>query len=305
MPIRSVHATPAGLLVRARGSERYEFHGLPTWVVKRIVRPGHVVMQRKQLLGIARRAERTVAIRRKHWIGTASRIAFTGLGLAAAGYAAAAAFAWFRYGNPDQVAEGGADPLLDQFMPVYEIVERHHVRVTAPAQLTFTAAKEQDLLDSPIVRAIFKTRELVLGSTPDDRGGAKGLLRTVLSLGWGVLYEIPGREIVVGAVTKPWESMDVPDAAEGRCRAPFACLALKREIIMSRTLLIVATIVIALHGLIHIMGTTVYMRLGQVQGLEYKTTVLGGRWDLGDGGIVVFGALWLVARQPMESGRCG
>lgn len=165
-------------------------------------------MQRKQLLGIARRAEHTVAIRREHWIGTASRVGFAGVGLAAAGYAAAATFAWLRYGNPGRAAanEGSADPLLDQFMPVYEIVERHHVRVTAPAQLTFTAAKEQDLLDSPIVRAIFKTRELVLGSTQDDRPRVKGLLPTVLSLGWGILREIPDREIVVGAVTKPWEA---------------------------------------------------------------------------------------------------
>jgi len=45
------------LLVRVRGSHAYQFHGLPQWVVKRIVPAGHYVMQRKQLLGIARRAE--------------------------------------------------------------------------------------------------------------------------------------------------------------------------------------------------------------------------------------------------------
>jgi hypothetical protein len=32
------------------------------------------------------------------------------------------------------------------------------------------------------------------------------LLAHVLALGWGVLAEVPGREIVVGAVTKPWEA---------------------------------------------------------------------------------------------------
>ena len=45
------------LLVRVRGSHAYQFHGLPQWVVKRIVPAGHYVMERKQLLGIARRAE--------------------------------------------------------------------------------------------------------------------------------------------------------------------------------------------------------------------------------------------------------
>ncbi len=32
------------------------------------------------------------------------------------------------------------------------------------------------------------------------------LLPLVQSLGWGVLKEVPGREVVVGAVTKPWEA---------------------------------------------------------------------------------------------------
>lgn len=46
------------LIVRARPGERYRppFH-LPRWTVKTLVRWGHGIMQRKQLLGIARRAE--------------------------------------------------------------------------------------------------------------------------------------------------------------------------------------------------------------------------------------------------------
>jgi hypothetical protein len=74
----------ARLLVRARASERYTFHGLPTWVVKQIVPPGHFVMQRKQLLGIARRGEHLAWERRRQWTRSALRIAPAGLGLAAA-----------------------------------------------------------------------------------------------------------------------------------------------------------------------------------------------------------------------------
>jgi hypothetical protein len=33
-----------------------------------------------------------------------------------------------------------------------------------------------------------------------------GLLAQMKSLGWGVLAEIPGREIVMGAVTQPWKA---------------------------------------------------------------------------------------------------
>ncbi len=53
--------------------------------------------------------------------------------------------------------------------------------------------------------------------------------------------------------------------------------------------------VVALHGLIHLLGTVSYLKLARVQGLPYKTTVLGGRLDLGDLGIGVFGALWGMA----------
>lgn len=60
-------------------------------------------------------------------------------------------------------------------------------------------------------------------------------------------------------------------------------------------LAIIIPVVIILHGLVHLMGTVTYMRLGTVQGLSYKTTLLGGRWDLGEGGMAVYGALWAVA----------
>jgi len=53
---------PAGrgatrLVVRARGGRGYRFRGLPWWLTKRIIPIVHFVMERKQLLEIARRAE--------------------------------------------------------------------------------------------------------------------------------------------------------------------------------------------------------------------------------------------------------
>ena len=56
-----------------------------------------------------------------------------------------------------------------------------------------------------------------------------------------------------------------------------------------------AVFLLLAHGLIHLIGTVVYLRLGEVKGFAYKTTLLGGRWDLGTSGIGVFGALWAVA----------
>jgi membrane protease YdiL (CAAX protease family) len=45
------------LVVRARGGPGYRFHGLPLPLTKLVARVGHFIMQRKQLLGIAQRAE--------------------------------------------------------------------------------------------------------------------------------------------------------------------------------------------------------------------------------------------------------
>jgi hypothetical protein len=45
------------LITRVRGSDRYRFHGLPAALSTTIVRIVHFVMQRRQLLGVARRAE--------------------------------------------------------------------------------------------------------------------------------------------------------------------------------------------------------------------------------------------------------
>jgi hypothetical protein len=49
------------LLVRVRGGPGYRFHGLPLLLTRLVVRVVHFIMQRKQLLGIRRRAESTLA----------------------------------------------------------------------------------------------------------------------------------------------------------------------------------------------------------------------------------------------------
>src|SRR5207344_2764457 len=46
---------------------------------------------------------------------------------------------------------------------------------------------------------------LVLGASAEDARPSAGLLVDVQRLGWGVLAERPDREVVLGAVTRPWE----------------------------------------------------------------------------------------------------
>ena len=127
------------------------------------------------------------------------------LGVATVGYAATAAVAWIRYGHVPREHADERDSLLDRFMPTYEVVERHQIAVAAPARVTLAAAGAQQLLNHPLTRAIFKTRELVLGSAPIQGPGPSALLPMVFSMGWRILAQIEDREVVVGAVTKPWE----------------------------------------------------------------------------------------------------
>jgi hypothetical protein len=137
------------------------------------------------------------------------RWAAAGAGIAAGAYAAYAAVTWFRYGRVPPPADTEADELLDRFMPEYEVVERHHVLVNAPAGITIAAAKEIDMLQSLIARGIFNARALALGGSIDKRPLPQPLAEQAQAIGWRVLAEVPGSEIIFGAVTKPWEAEPV------------------------------------------------------------------------------------------------
>jgi hypothetical protein len=154
--------------------------------------------------------------------GMKARYLCGGLGLAVAGYAVYAACAWLRYGRPRPADPRERDVLLDQFLPDYEVAERHHVRVRASAAATLSAASQLDLRGSSLVRAIFDARARILGAQTTTRQ-TQGLLAEVQALGWRILAEVPGREIVVGAITQPWKADVV-----FRCPAPEAFRADRR-----------------------------------------------------------------------------
>ena len=122
--------------------------------------------------------------------------------LAGVGYSAVT---WYRYGRVARRRD--QDELLDRFLPDCEVRERHEVRVAAPAAVTFAAARELELQRSPLIRGIFRGRELLMGATASrDRTPQRPFLEEVLTLGWRILAEEPDREIVVGAVTQPWRA---------------------------------------------------------------------------------------------------
>ena len=128
-----------------------------------------------------------------------------GLVLAPAlGWGAYAAVTWLRFGRRN--ARAASDPLMQRHMPRYDIVEVHRTSVRAPASVTFDAARAVDLHRSGVVHAIFRGRELMLRATPPARPRDLPLVTELLSIGWGVLEEVPGRQLVFGAVTQPWRA---------------------------------------------------------------------------------------------------
>ena len=134
----------------------------------------------------------------------AAKWAGVGAGTAALMSVAYAGTTWLRYGKAS--GEGPNDPLLDRFMPRYEIREFHETRVAAPAEVAFAVARELDMQESGVVWAIFKGRELLMGANSSNRRRAQPFLSEVVALGWRILHEEPGRKLVVGAVTRPWEA---------------------------------------------------------------------------------------------------
>jgi hypothetical protein len=149
----------------------------------------------------------------------------TGAFLLGAGYVART---WLRYGR---TATTGADPdpLLERFLPHPEVRDVHQMGVAAPADITWAAACALDFRQSPVIRAIFRGRELLMRSGPGaERPG--NFLEQIRALGWRQLAEEPGRELVFGAVTRPWEANVVfrgvsPEAFAGFDEPDYARIA--------------------------------------------------------------------------------
>ena len=135
---------------------------------------------------------------------TAGRGAVVGGAMAAAGYAALVVLNRAKYGDAKKSADAAKDSVLDQFIPDPEVAEQHEIEIQAPVDVVMAAAKSLELAMSPLIRAIFRARELALGGEPDRRPHPTFLYDQMLSIGWVVLSERAGHEIVFGAVTQPW-----------------------------------------------------------------------------------------------------
>ena len=57
-----------------------------------------------------------------------------------------------------------------------------------------------------MVRAIFRGREILLGSGGGTSREREPFVEQAVEMGWGRLADVPGRLMVFGAITKPWEA---------------------------------------------------------------------------------------------------
>ncbi|MEK6304040.1 MAG: hypothetical protein AABO41_25335 [Acidobacteriota bacterium] len=96
--------------------------------------------------------------------------------------------------------------LIDEYFPSYDVVERHRIEVNAPSNLVYDAARNLDLSDSRIVRALFRLREIPgWCRSRHSRAQRLGLtLEDLLASGFVVLGERSEEEIVLGLVGRFW-----------------------------------------------------------------------------------------------------
>lgn len=135
----------------------------------------------------------------KRLIGVGAAATTTGLLLGWLGWAAVT---WRRYGRGRGAPR--RDPLLDRWLPAYEVSETHETRVAAPAALTYAAATELSLQQSGVARAMIHAREWLMRARGGGAWPPGGIVMQMGSWGWSVLAIAPGRAIVLGTAAQPW-----------------------------------------------------------------------------------------------------
>ena len=99
--------------------------------------------------------------------------------------------------------------LIDDYLPAFDVRDYHETRVAADPAAAYAAFHALDLERSRMVRLLFALRGLPARfhgrqSGPARPGPSRPFLDSALEMGWEILEEAPGQELVVGAVTQPW-----------------------------------------------------------------------------------------------------
>jgi hypothetical protein len=88
--------------------------------------------------------------------------------------------------------------LLDRFLPAWDVRETHGIRHDASGARILDAVREATPADAPLLRALFALRGLPAGAREPIWTQMLG------RAGFVQLAEEPGREVVAGAIGRPW-----------------------------------------------------------------------------------------------------
>jgi hypothetical protein len=99
--------------------------------------------------------------------------------------------------------------LIDSFMPLPEVSEKHAVEIAASSAEVYDALWTTDLGGSPVIKGLMGLRTLpsrLLGSEK-TKASQRITLQVLIDAGFGVLAEEPGREIVLGITGPFWRPL--------------------------------------------------------------------------------------------------
>lgn len=101
--------------------------------------------------------------------------------------------------------------MIDEFLPEFDVVERHQTFIDAPVSRTYAALYSTDFGRSLLVRALLALRalpSLLLKAPGPDSSGSQRVqpltLDTLLNKGFVLLSEHKEKEIVLGTVGRFW-----------------------------------------------------------------------------------------------------
>jgi hypothetical protein len=94
--------------------------------------------------------------------------------------------------------------LIDDFLPDYDVVERHEIRVSAPVEAAFDAVLDLDLARSPVIATLLAVRGLPQLFTRRPRLTRRIDLAAIEHAGFVRLAEEPPHQIVLGVVGRFW-----------------------------------------------------------------------------------------------------
>lgn len=91
--------------------------------------------------------------------------------------------------------------LLDEVVPTWDVRETHGIRIDAPDRI-LDAVRDATPADAPLLRALFAVRGLPAGAREPI------WMQMLGRAGFVQLAEEPGREVVAGAIGRPWNLLE-------------------------------------------------------------------------------------------------